>query len=107
MTNPFKNPIKPAKKENGEKEWSFKAPSYDNRTSCSIPGGDDYGNGFRTPVGKEKASGKNVAVKAGSVTKKQIEEIAARKLPDLNTTNLAAATRIIAGTARSMGIEVK
>ena len=57
MTNPFKNPIKPAKKENGEEEWSFKAPSYDNRTSCSIPGGDDYGNGFRTPVGKEKASG--------------------------------------------------
>ena len=58
-------------------------------------------------LGKEKASGKNVAVKAGSVTKKQVEEIAERKLPDLNTTDLAAATRIIAGTARSMGIEVK
>ena len=54
MANPFKNPIKPTKKEDGEKEWSFKAPTYDNRTSCSIPAGDDYGVGFRTPVGKEK-----------------------------------------------------
>jgi len=53
MKNPFKNPIKPTKKEDGKKEWSFKSPSYDNRTSCSIPGGDNYGIGFRTPVGKE------------------------------------------------------
>jgi large subunit ribosomal protein L11 len=58
-------------------------------------------------LGKEKGSGKTPAEKAGSVTKKQIEEIAERKLPDLNTTNLEAATKIIAGTARSMGIDVK
>jgi hypothetical protein len=53
---PFKDPIAPSKKENGKKEWSFKAPSYDNRTSCSIPAGDDYGTGFRTPVGSKKVS---------------------------------------------------
>lgn len=52
---PFKNPIAPKMKKDGKKEWSFKAPSYDNRTSSSIPGGDDYGVGFRTPYGKEKA----------------------------------------------------
>lgn len=34
----------------------FKAPSYDNRTSCSVSAGDDYGIGHRTPVGTEKAS---------------------------------------------------
>lgn len=55
---PFKDPIRPRqKKQDTPKEWNFKAPSYDNRTSCSISAGDDYGIGFRTPVGKEKASG--------------------------------------------------
>ncbi len=42
----------------------------------------------------------------GKVTKKQIEEIARTKMPDLNTTDLEAAMRIIEGTAKSMGIEV-
>ena len=44
--------------------------------------------------------------RVGKVTKKQIEEIAQIKMPDLNANNLEAATRIIAGTARSMGIEI-
>lgn len=38
-----------------QKEWTYTAPSYDNRTSCSISAGDGYGIGFRTPVGKEGA----------------------------------------------------
>lgn len=54
----------------------------------------------------EKGAGKNLIQKAGKVTKKQVQEIAIRKLPDLNTTNLDAATRIIAGTARSMGVDI-
>jgi len=45
--------------------------------------------------------------KVGSVTQKQLEEIATLKMPDLNANDLEAACRIIAGTARSMGIEVK
>ena len=44
--------------------------------------------------------------RVGKVTKKQVEEIAQVKMPDLNANDLAAATRIIAGTARSMGIEI-
>jgi large subunit ribosomal protein L11 len=44
--------------------------------------------------------------KVGSITKSQLEEIARQKMPDLNTTNLEAAMRSIAGTARSMGIEI-
>lgn len=42
----------------------------------------------------------------GKVTKKQLEEIARTKLPDLNAHSLDAAVRIVEGTARSMGIEV-
>ncbi|MGH7362141.1 MAG: 50S ribosomal protein L11 [Candidatus Methylomirabilales bacterium] len=45
-------------------------------------------------------------VKVGKVTKKQLEEIARTKLPDLNAHSLDAAVRIVEGTARSMGIEV-
>lgn len=44
--------------------------------------------------------------KVGKVTRAQLEEIARKKMVDLNTQDLAAACRIMAGTARSMGIEV-
>src|SRR6478609_9621902 len=46
-------------------------------------------------------------VKVGKITKKQLREIATTKLPDLNTTDIESAMRTIAGTARSMGIEVE
>ena len=45
-------------------------------------------------------------VKVGKITMKQLREIAQTKMPDLNTTNLDSATRTIAGTAKSMGIEI-
>jgi large subunit ribosomal protein L11 len=44
--------------------------------------------------------------KVGQVTRSQLEEIAKQKMPDLNTTNLEMAMNSIAGTARSMGIEI-
>uniref|UniRef100_A0A7C3Z111 Large ribosomal subunit protein uL11 n=1 Tax=Desulfobacca acetoxidans TaxID=60893 RepID=A0A7C3Z111_9BACT len=44
--------------------------------------------------------------KAGSISKDQLAEIAKQKMPDLNTTDLEMAMRSIAGTARSMGIEI-
>jgi len=55
----------------------------------------------------EKGSGEPNRDKVGKVTKSQVREIAQLKMPDLNATNLDMAERIIAGTARSMGIEVK
>ena len=58
-------------------------------------------------LGKPKGSGKNLVSKAGVLTKKQVQEVAKQKMPDLNTTDLEQATKIIAGTARSMGIEIK
>jgi large subunit ribosomal protein L11 len=45
-------------------------------------------------------------VKVGKITKKQVREIATIKLPDLNTTDLEAAMRTVAGTAKSLGIDV-
>lgn len=58
-------------------------------------------------VQKEKGSGKPSTSKIGSVTKAQIREIAEKKMPDLNTPDIEQAMKIISGTARSMGIDVK
>ena len=54
----------------------------------------------------EKGSGDPSRVKVGQVTKAQVREIAQLKLPDLNANDLDAAMNIIAGTARSMGLDV-
>lgn len=55
----------------------------------------------------QKGSGKPLQEKAGTITKKQLEEIAVIKLPDLNTDDIEQAMKIIAGTARQMGVEIK
>lgn len=58
-------------------------------------------------LGLQKGSGSNVSKKIGSLTQDQIRKIAEEKLEDLNANDVDAAARIIAGTARSMGVEVK
>jgi large subunit ribosomal protein L11 len=57
-------------------------------------------------AGVAKGSGEPQKVKVGSITKKQLQEIAETKLPDLNTSNVEAAMRIIEGTAKNMGITI-
>ena len=54
-----------------------------------------------------KASGEPNKTKVGSVTDAQVEEIATMKMPDLNAASIESAKRMIAGTARSMGIVVE
>ena len=58
-------------------------------------------------AGIEKGSGVPHKTKVGSVTRDQIREIATTKMPDLNANDLDTAEKIISGTARSMGIEVR
>lgn len=58
-------------------------------------------------IGTDKGSGKNVAKKVGTITQAQLREIAEKKMADLNAASIEAAMRTIAGTARSMGVEVK
>ena len=62
---------------------------------------------IKKAAGLKKASAEPHKDKVGKITKKQAQEIAERKMQDLNAHDLDAATKIIAGTARSMGIEVK
>ena len=61
---------------------------------------------LKKAVGVEKGSAEPNRNKVGQVTRDQCREIARTKLPDLNATDIEAATNMIAGTARSMGLEV-
>lgn len=62
---------------------------------------------IKKAAGIKKGSGKPLLEKVGSITQKQLEEIAKTKMPDLNANDIEAAKRIIAGTARQMGVEIK
>ena len=58
-------------------------------------------------AGLEKGSGTPNTKKVGSVTKAQVKEIADKKMPDLNSKDMAGAIKMIEGTCKSLGIEVK
>ena len=62
---------------------------------------------LRVAAGLEKGSGEPNKKKVGSVTKAQVREIAETKMADLNANDVEGAMKIVEGTARSMGIEVK
>ena len=62
---------------------------------------------IKKALGLQTASGQPNKVKVGKITDAQLTEIAKTKLEDLNANDLEAAKRIIAGTARSMGVEVE
>ena len=62
---------------------------------------------IRKAAGLDKGSGTPNKEKVGKLSKKQVLDIANMKMPDLNTKNLDSAMKQIAGTARSMGIEVE
>ncbi|HEQ60268.1 MAG TPA: 50S ribosomal protein L11 [Firmicutes bacterium] len=62
---------------------------------------------LKKAAGIAKASGQPNKIKIAKVSRKQVEEIARLKMPDLNAKNLEGAVRMISGTARSMGIEVE
>lgn len=62
---------------------------------------------IKKAAGVEKGSGKNLVKRAGKITKQQVQEIAKIKMEDLNARELDEASAIIAGTARSMGIDVQ
>jgi len=79
---------------------------YEDRTYSFILKTPPASELIKKAAGITKGSGKPLTDKVGKVTKAQIKEIAAKKLPDLNTADIEAAMRIIEGTARQMGVEV-
>lgn len=62
---------------------------------------------IRKAAGIEKGAANPLMNKVGKISKAQLREIAETKLPDLNASTIEAAEKIVAGTARSMGVEIK
>ena len=62
---------------------------------------------LRKAAGIEKGAGNPLKDKVGTISKDKLREIAEKKMPDLNATDIEGAMKIIAGTARSMGIKIE
>ena len=80
---------------------------YDDRTFTFIMKNPPASRLILKALGIEKGSPKAREKKVGKLTMAQIEGIVAEKMPDMSANSVAAAARTIAGTARSMGVEVK
>lgn|SRR3989338_3229125 len=79
---------------------------YEDRTFSFILKTPPAAELLKKAAGIEKGSGKPLQEKVGKVTRAQVREIALKKMPDLNTTDIEAAMRIVEGTARQMGITI-
>ncbi|MCP6718093.1 MAG: 50S ribosomal protein L11 [Patescibacteria group bacterium] len=62
---------------------------------------------LKKAAGIEKGSGQPNKIKVAKITKEQLKRIAEQKMPDFNTDDIEAAMRIVEGTAKNMGIEIK
>ncbi|MFZ3043729.1 MAG: 50S ribosomal protein L11 [Minisyncoccia bacterium] len=80
---------------------------FDDRTFTFIMKNPPASRLILTALGLEKGSAKAKEKKAGVITQAQIANIVKEKMPDMNASSPEAAARTIAGTARSMGIDVK
>src|SRR3989338_420634 len=80
---------------------------YEDRTFTFITKLPPVAAMIKKKLSLQKGSGKPNTEKVGKLTKVQLEEIAKEKLPDMNTGDLDAAKKVVAGTARSMGIDTE
>ena len=80
---------------------------YDDRSFTFITKTSPASRLILKKIGKDKGSGKNLTSKVGTITRAQVREIAEEKMQDLSAQDIDAAMKIIEGTCRSMGVEVK
>ncbi|MBX4198134.1 50S ribosomal protein L11 [Candidatus Parcubacteria bacterium] len=80
---------------------------YDDRTYKMIYKTEPASSLILKAMGKDKGSGKPNTAKIGTITKAQVKQIAEKKMVDLNANTIEAAMKIIEGSARSMGVDVK
>lgn len=80
---------------------------YDDRTFTFITKIAPASELIKKAAGIKSGSKKPLTEKVATITKAQLQQIAEKKMPDLNTTNVEMAMNIIAGTCRQMGVEIK
>ena len=102
----FINPFNEATKKDMGKDVIVHIQVYEDRTFTWKSLGQPVDDMIREKIGIKKGSGKPHAEKVGKITRAQLEEIAEIKKDQLNAIDLDGAVKVIAGTARSMGVEV-
>ena len=102
----FINPFNEGTKADMGKDVIVHIQVYEDRTFTWKSLGQPVDDMIRAAIGIKKGSGKPHTEKVGKITRKQLEEIAEAKMSQLNAIDLDGAVKVIAGTARSMGVEV-
>ena len=103
----FINPFNDATKDFMGKDVIVHIKVYEDRTFEWTNLGQPVDDLIREKTGIKKGSGKPHTDKVGAITRKQLEEIAEAKMGVLNANDLDAAVKVVAGTARSMGVTVE
>lgn len=103
----FINPFNEATKGDMGKDVIVHIQVYEDRTFTWKSLGQPVDDAIRAAIGIKKGSGKPHSEKVGKITRAQLEEIANAKMDQLNANDLDAAVKVIAGSARSMGVEVE
>ncbi|MBR2659367.1 50S ribosomal protein L11 [Candidatus Saccharibacteria bacterium] len=103
----FINPFNEATKDFMGKDVIVHISVYEDRTFDWVCLGRPVDDLIREKIGIQKGSGKPNVDKVGKITRAQLEEIAEIKKDQLNAIDLDGAVKIVAGTARSMGVEVE
>ena len=102
----FINPFNEATKDFMGKNVIVHIKVYEDRTFDWVCLGQPVDDLIREAINLKKGSGKPNLEKVGKISRAQLEEIAKYKLPDLNTEDIEAAKRIVAGTCKQMGIVI-
>jgi large subunit ribosomal protein L11 len=103
----FINPFNDATKEYNGKDVIVHIQVFEDRTFTWNCVGQPVDDLIREKIGIKKGSSKPHSEKVGSITRKQLEEIAETKMGVLNANDVDGAVKVIAGTARSMGVTVE
>lgn len=103
----FINPFNDATKDMMGKDVIVHIQVFEDRTFTWKSLGQPVDDMIRERVGIKKGSAKPHSEKVGTITRAQLEEIANEKMKQLNAIDIDGAVKVIAGTARSMGVEVK
>ena len=102
----FINPFNDATKADAGKNVIVHIQVFEDRTFKWKSLGQPVDDMIRDAIGIKKGSGKPHAEKVGKITRAQLEVIANAKMDQLNAISLDGAVKIVAGSARSMGVEV-
>lgn len=102
----FINPFNDATKADAGKDVIVHIQVFEDRTFAWKSLGQPVDDMIREAIGIKKGSAKPHADKVGKITRAQLEEIAKTKMEQLNAIDLDGAVKVVAGSARSMGVEV-